>query len=102
MFYNYYYNSINYYNNNKIIIIINNNNISIINIIIRCLDEKEYLVSSGSRTFWFRTILEVREPASNHNGGQLLFGHDEYLYVFIGDGGRAGDPFGKFGNAQNK
>ncbi|XP_056297764.1 HHIP-like protein 1 isoform X1 [Pseudoliparis swirei] len=49
-----------------------------------------------------RTILEVREPASNHNGGQLLFGHDEYLYVFIGDGGRAGDPFGKFGNAQNK
>ncbi|XP_034404486.1 HHIP-like protein 1 [Cyclopterus lumpus] len=49
-----------------------------------------------------RTILEVREPASNHNGGQLLFGHDEYLYIFIGDGGRAGDPFGKFGNAQNK
>ncbi|XP_060902402.1 HHIP-like protein 1 [Labrus mixtus] len=49
-----------------------------------------------------RTILEVTEPASNHNGGQLLFGHDGYLYIFIGDGGRAGDPFGKFGNAQNK
>ncbi|KAL0972867.1 hypothetical protein UPYG_G00195760 [Umbra pygmaea] len=49
-----------------------------------------------------RTILEVVEPASNHNGGQLLFGHDGYLYVFIGDGGRAGDPFGKFGNSQNK
>ncbi|XP_044059555.1 HHIP-like protein 1 isoform X1 [Siniperca chuatsi] len=49
-----------------------------------------------------RTILEVVEPASNHNGGQLLFGHDGYLYIFIGDGGRAGDPFGKFGNAQNK
>ncbi|XP_040035512.2 HHIP-like protein 1 [Gasterosteus aculeatus] len=49
-----------------------------------------------------RTILEVAEPASNHNGGQLLFGHDGYLYIFIGDGGRAGDPFGKFGNAQNK
>ncbi|XP_045930305.1 HHIP-like protein 1 [Micropterus dolomieu] len=49
-----------------------------------------------------RTILEVVEPASNHNGGQLLFGHDEYLYIFIGDGGRAGDPFGKFGNSQNK
>lgn len=42
------------------------------------------------------------EPASNHNGGQLLFGHDGYLYIFIGDGGRAGDPFGKFGNSQNK
>nr|XP_020455827.1 HHIP-like protein 1 isoform X2 [Monopterus albus] len=49
-----------------------------------------------------RTILEVVEPASNHNGGQLLFGQDGYLYIFIGDGGRAGDPFGKFGNAQNK
>uniref|UniRef100_M4AUT8 HHIP-like protein 1 n=1 Tax=Xiphophorus maculatus TaxID=8083 RepID=M4AUT8_XIPMA len=49
-----------------------------------------------------RMILEVVEPASNHNGGQLLFGHDEYLYIFTGDGGRAGDPFGKFGNSQNK
>uniref|UniRef100_A0A3P8WT43 HHIP-like protein 1 n=1 Tax=Cynoglossus semilaevis TaxID=244447 RepID=A0A3P8WT43_CYNSE len=49
-----------------------------------------------------RTILEVVEPASNHNGGQLLFGQDGYLYIFIGDGGRAGDPFGKFGNSQNK
>lgn len=52
--------------------------------------------------FVSRTILEVVEPASNHNGGQLLFGHDGYLYIFIGDGGRAGDPFGKFGNSQNK
>ncbi|XP_061923210.1 HHIP-like protein 1 [Entelurus aequoreus] len=49
-----------------------------------------------------RTLLEVEQPASNHNGGQLLFGHDGYLYIFIGDGGRAGDPFGKFGNSQNK
>uniref|UniRef100_A0A8C5QC47 HHIP like 1 n=1 Tax=Leptobrachium leishanense TaxID=445787 RepID=A0A8C5QC47_9ANUR len=49
-----------------------------------------------------RIILEVEEPASNHNGGELLFGPDGYLYIFIGDGGMAGDPFGKFGNAQNK
>ncbi|CAH2327909.1 HHIP 1 [Pelobates cultripes] len=49
-----------------------------------------------------RIILEVEEPASNHNGGELLFGFDGYLYIFIGDGGMAGDPFGKFGNAQNK
>ncbi|XP_078098015.1 HHIP-like protein 1, partial [Mustelus asterias] len=49
-----------------------------------------------------RVILEIVEPASNHNGGQLLFGMDGYLYIFTGDGGRAGDPFGKFGNAQNK
>lgn len=49
-----------------------------------------------------RIILEIEEPASNHNGGQLLFGLDGYLYIFTGDGGQAGDPFGKFGNAQNK
>ncbi|XP_029414871.1 HHIP-like protein 2 [Nannospalax galili] len=49
-----------------------------------------------------RVILEIDEPASNHNGGQLLFGLDGYLYIFTGDGGQAGDPFGKFGNAQNK
>ncbi|KAJ0063321.1 hypothetical protein NL108_016303, partial [Boleophthalmus pectinirostris] len=49
-----------------------------------------------------RVILEIDEPASNHNGGQLLFADDGYLYIFTGDGGMAGDPFGKFGNAQNK
>ncbi|XP_016075652.1 PREDICTED: HHIP-like protein 1 [Miniopterus natalensis] len=49
-----------------------------------------------------RIILEIEEPAANHNGGQLLFGDDGYLYIFTGDGGMAGDPFGKFGNAQNK
>ncbi|XP_075993713.1 HHIP-like protein 1 [Genypterus blacodes] len=49
-----------------------------------------------------RVILEIDEPASNHNGGQLLFGEDGYLYIFTGDGGMAGDPFGIFGNAQNK
>lgn len=49
-----------------------------------------------------RVLLEIDEPASNHNGGQVLFGDDGYLYIFTGDGGMAGDPFGKYGNAQNK
>ncbi|XP_013908701.1 PREDICTED: HHIP-like protein 2 [Thamnophis sirtalis] len=49
-----------------------------------------------------RNLLEIKQPAANHNGGAILFGLDGYLYLFTGDGGKAGDPFGKFGNAQNK
>ena len=43
-------------------------------------------------------ILQIEQPAANHNGGQLQFGPDGYLYIGMGDGGRAGDPWG---NAQN-
>jgi glucose/arabinose dehydrogenase len=43
-------------------------------------------------------IMEVAQPYSNHNAGQLAFGSDGYLYIGLGDGGSAGDPQG---NGQN-
>ncbi|HEV2854174.1 MAG TPA: PQQ-dependent sugar dehydrogenase [Thermoanaerobaculia bacterium] len=39
-----------------------------------------------------RTLLSVSQPFANHNGGQVRFGPDGYLYVAFGDGGLAFDP----------
>lgn len=39
-------------------------------------------------------LLTFSQPYSNHNGGQVSFGPDGYLYIAVGDGGSGGDPQG--------
>jgi len=52
------------------------------------------MVDTSSETI----LVEIEQPATNHNGGQLAFGTDGYLYIASGDGGGSGDLDG---NAQN-
>jgi len=43
-------------------------------------------------------VFTAAQPFANHNGGQIAFGPDGYLYIGLGDGGGGGDPQG---NGQN-
>ncbi len=43
-------------------------------------------------------LTQIQPRATNHKGGNMMFGKDGYLYISLGDGGGAGDPFG---NGQN-
>lgn len=58
------------------------------------LGTSPHLADPGSEEI----ILTVRQPFANHNGGQLAFGPDGFLYIGMGDGGSGGDPQN---NAQN-
>ncbi|MEM9609022.1 MAG: PQQ-dependent sugar dehydrogenase [Actinomycetota bacterium] len=67
----------------------------------------EYPLSSSGGTEPFpeadpragRQLLEIDQPFSNHNGGDLHVGPDGYLWIASGDGGSGGDPQN---NAQNR
>ena len=48
-----------------------------------------------------KIILEVEQPEQNHNGGNIVFDKEGYLYIGFGDGGGQGDQHGTIGNGQD-
>ena len=46
-------------------------------------------------------VITIPQPARNHNGGDILFGPDGYLYIPLGDGGGANDQFNTATNGQS-
>ena len=46
-------------------------------------------------------IFVLRQPYANHNGGQIAFGAEGYLYIGMGDGGSSGDPKNRAQNTES-
>lgn len=64
----------------------NNGNTTVSRFAVDPLDSNRAVVNSEL------VLLTVNQPYANHNGGDLLFGQDGYLYIPLGDGGSANDP----------
>lgn len=47
-----------------------------------------------------KRLMTIYQPYANHNGGDLNFGPDGYLYIGLGDGGSSGDPGNRAQNPQ--
>ena len=47
-------------------------------------------------------LLTIQQPFTNHNGGNIAFGPDGFLYIGFGDGGGGGDPHGNGQTAQTR
>ncbi|HMU04090.1 MAG TPA: PQQ-dependent sugar dehydrogenase [Saprospiraceae bacterium] len=48
-----------------------------------------------------KILFTVVQPFENHNGGEINFGKDGYLYIGMGDGGSGGDPGNRAQNPKN-